>query len=64
MYFFTVRVMEHWYRLPREVVEVPSLEIVKSSLDIVLGNLLQPSLLEQGAGPDDLQKSFPTSTFL
>ncbi|KFV84010.1 hypothetical protein N308_10830, partial [Struthio camelus australis] len=38
--FFTVRVPEHWSRLPREVVESPSLEIFKSRLDVILGNLL------------------------
>ncbi|KFV83932.1 hypothetical protein N308_00464, partial [Struthio camelus australis] len=39
-YLFTVRVTEHWNRFPREVVESPSLEIFKSHLDRVLGNLL------------------------
>ncbi|KFQ75658.1 hypothetical protein N335_05197, partial [Phaethon lepturus] len=34
--FFTVRVMEHWNRLPREVVESPSLETVKTRLDAFL----------------------------
>jgi len=43
----TVRVTEHWQRLPKEVVVSPSLEILKSHLDMVLGNWLQVVLLEQ-----------------
>ena len=38
--FFPLRVMELWHRLPREVVESPSLEIFKTHLDKVLCNLL------------------------
>ena len=30
--FFTVRLAEPWYRLPREVVESPSLEVFKTHL--------------------------------
>jgi len=38
--FFTVRVAEPWHNLPREVVESPSLEILKTRLDVFLCNLL------------------------
>ena len=35
-----MKVTEHWNRLPREVVESPSLEIFKTHLDKVLSSLL------------------------
>jgi len=38
--FFTLRLIEHWNRLRREVVESPSLEIFKTRLDAVLCSLL------------------------
>ena len=38
--FFTVRVTEHWNRLPRETVNSLSLEIVKTCLDTYLSSLL------------------------
>ncbi|KFR16802.1 hypothetical protein N306_13777, partial [Opisthocomus hoazin] len=38
--FFTMRVVKRWNRLPREVVEVPSLETFKLRLDKALGNLV------------------------
>lgn len=38
--FFTLRVEKHWNRLPRQVVESPSLEIVKTHLDTFLCKLL------------------------
>ncbi|GAB0191644.1 hypothetical protein GRJ2_001629700 [Grus japonensis] len=37
--FFTVRVVRHWNRLPREAVDAPSLEVFKARLDEALGNL-------------------------
>ncbi|PKU48582.1 hypothetical protein llap_1118 [Limosa lapponica baueri] len=38
--FFTVRMVRHWNRLPREVVDAPSLELFKTGLDGALSNLL------------------------
>ena len=38
--FFTVRVVRCWNRLPREVVDAPSLEVFKARLDGALGNLV------------------------
>ncbi|KFP44940.1 hypothetical protein N324_01124, partial [Chlamydotis macqueenii] len=38
--FFTMRVVEHWNRLPREVVDAPSLETFKARLDEALSNLI------------------------
>ena len=38
--FFTVRVVRHWNRFPREVVAAPSLEVFKATLDGALSNLV------------------------
>jgi len=43
--FFPLRVTEPWPRLPREAAESPSLEILKSCLDVVLCSLLWVTLL-------------------
>ncbi|KFW69785.1 hypothetical protein AS28_02469, partial [Pygoscelis adeliae] len=37
---FTLRVVKHWHRLPREVVDAPSLETFKARLDGALSNLI------------------------
>lgn len=53
--FFTVRVMKHWLRLPRKVVESPSLEILKTQ---------QNTPLSHGLGEDNLQRYPLTSAVL
>ena len=38
--FCTERVMKHWTRLPREVVESPSLEVFKKHVDVAIQDMV------------------------
>lgn len=58
---FTMMVLKHWNRLPREVVVY--LETFKIRLNEVLGNLIylkMYSLITEGIGQDNIQSLLPT----
>ena len=38
--FFTQRVVTHWNRLLKEVVDAPTLKVFKARLDVALGSLV------------------------
>jgi len=56
--------MEHWNRLPREVMDSPSLEILNSCLDAYPVQPAAGGLLCRGAELSDLQRFLPTPTVL
>jgi len=45
-----MRVVKHWNRLPREVVDAPSLETSKARLDRALSNLIELNMSLLTAG--------------
>lgn len=56
--FLLLSTIEHWHKLPKEVVESPYMEMIKSPLAMVLGNWLA-----SGVEPDDIQRFLQAQSF-
>jgi len=61
---FMVKMTEYWNRLPREVVESPTMEIFKTHLDTHLCNLLQGACFSSRVGLGDLLRSLSTPAIM
>ena len=62
---FTVRVVTQWNRLPRAVVDAPSLEVLKARLAEALSNLVEGvPAHSRGVGTRWSLRSLPTQTIL
>lgn len=61
--YCSIREVKHWNRLPKEIVESPSVEIIPPGQHTQQPALVRP-VLSRSAGLDDLQVSLPTSTIL
>ena len=64
--FFTQRVVTHWNRLPKEVVDAPSLEAFTARLDVAQGSLvcwLATLHVAEGLKLDDHCGSFQSRLF-
>lgn len=57
---FTVGSIKHWNRLPEEVVEFPTLQILEIRLDKALGNANLRVCFQQEAGLVRLHRSLAT----
>lgn len=59
--FFPVSVTEHWHRLPGEIVDSLSLEIIKYHSTWFLATGSRWLGFNQGVGPEEFWRSLPTS---
>jgi len=60
--FFTTRMVRPWNRLPREAVDMPSLEMFKAGLDGALSNLVwQKVSLPMAGGRNEMTYKVPSN---